>query len=158
MRLSFSMSAFRKKHTYAVRMMLIAPASRRAARRSRSQFSEPLSEKRTAAPGRPQDCFFSASCNGSEPPPEDVPCFVCCTYSQCFCLPLYGFSSRQTFLLTIRLSVFPVAISMNRTNRDTLLSSFRLFQTRSVKESISPFMSTHSGSPSKLGSGLPSPI
>ena len=61
------------------------------------------------------------------------------------------------FLFMMRVSYFPVSISMNLTNSDTLLSSLRLFHTVSANASMSPVMSTFSGSPSKLGSGFPSP-
>ena len=62
------------------------------------------------------------------------------------------------FLFTIFVSYLPVSISMKRTNRETLLSSFRLFHSISVKASISSGISTSFGSPWKLGSGLPSCI
>ena len=61
------------------------------------------------------------------------------------------------FLFTILLSYSPVAISIYLTKRDTLLSSFKFSHTISVNSSISPSISTHVGSPSKLGSGFPSP-
>lgn len=46
--------------------------------------------------------------------------------------------------------------SIYRTNSETLLSSFRLFHTIRVNVSISPIRRTCSGSPAKLGMGLPS--
>ena len=56
-------------------------------------------------------------------------------------------------------SYFPVSISMTRTNNDTLFSLLRLFQIVSAISSTVPSGSvTSSGSPSKLGSGLPSPL
>ena len=60
------------------------------------------------------------------------------------------------FLLMILLSYLPVSISIYLTNKDTLLSSFRLFQRSSANSSISSGIATSFGSPSKLGSGFPS--
>ena len=67
-------------------------------------------------------------------------------------------AARYTFsyLFTMRSCVLPVARSIYRTNSETLLSSFRLFQTILVNVSISPIRRTCSGSPAKLGMGLPS--
>ena len=62
------------------------------------------------------------------------------------------------FLFTILVSYFPVSISINLTNKDTLLSSLRLVHTSFVNVSMSPEIPTHFGSPSKLGSGFPSCI
>ena len=46
---------------------------------------------------------------------------------------------------------------MYLTKSETLLSSFKAFQRLFVKSSILPVTVTFTGSPSKLGSGLPSP-
>ena len=62
-------------------------------------------------------------------------------------------------LFTMRsCSLAGAQVDDSASKRDTLLSSFRLFQTVSVNASISPSVRlTRSGSPSKEGSGLPSP-
>ena len=64
-----------------------------------------------------------------------------------------------TCLFTIRVSVSPVSTSMNLVKSETLLSSLSAFHTSSVNSSRS-FVSSESGvgSPSKLGSGSPSPM
>ena len=64
---------------------------------------------------------------------------------------LYSVSDYYLFLLMILLSYLPVSISIYLTNRDTLLSSFRLFQRSSANSSISSGIATSFGSPSKLG-------
>ena len=71
---------------------------------------------------------------------------------------LYSVSDYYLFLLMILLSYLPVSISIYLTNRDTLLSAFRLFQSVSANVSISSGIATSFGSPSKLGSGFPSSV
>ena len=60
------------------------------------------------------------------------------------------------FLFTRRFSVSPVLRSTVRTYREILLSAFRAFQISSVISSISLPTATRSGSPWKVGMGLPS--
>ena len=70
----------------------------------------------------------------------------------------YGVYFFYLFLLMIRDSNFPEAISMKRVKSEILFSAFSAFQIESVNSSIlSVAISTGSGSPSKLGRGLPSP-
>ena len=64
-----------------------------------------------------------------------------------------GGALHFSYLFTMRSCVLPVARSIYRTNSETLLSSFRLFQTILVNVSISPIRRTRSGSPAKLGMG-----
>lgn len=68
------------------------------------------------------------------------------------------FPCSYLFLFTIRDSNFPEAISMKRVKSEILFSAFSAFQIDSVNSSIlSVAISTGTGSPSKLGRGLPSP-
>lgn len=68
------------------------------------------------------------------------------------------FPCAYLFLFTIRDSNFPEAISMKRVKSEILFSAFSAFQIDSVNSSIlSVAISTGTGSPSKLGRGLPSP-
>ena len=60
------------------------------------------------------------------------------------------------FLLKILTSDAPVARSTRHVQRDTLLSSFRPFQTSAEKASKSLPRATCSGSPVKEGMGSPS--
>lgn len=75
----------------------------------------------------------------------------------CFCFNRSpGELAAYACLLTMRVSVSPLARSIMRTNRETLLSGFRLSHNSAVSASSESGISTRLGSPSKLGSGSPS--
>ena len=77
--------------------------------------------------------------------------------SFCFCFKRSpGELAAYACLLTMRVSVSPLSRSIMRTNRETLLSGFRLSHNSAVSASSESGISTRLGSPSKLGSGSPS--